>query len=1157
MSMKSILLFLFFGAMLLVSAQESLLFHADASALKTWKTWNTRATIQLLGNSDAVHVRYSYDAAAANMHASWGLTHQLTLNAIPTSFAITMKGDKSSNLYAIKLLDQSGETFQYRIGTLTWDNMQTVTVQYRPDLKSSNSHWGGDKNGILNLPIKEVALEFRKFSQQNQGEVQIADFKIFGDAGQELSAAGQKWKTALLRRIRTSPDIAKPGMAGFDQSSPLLLDRRNCAGVDGRTGSGEISSARCFLNYDDRYFYLAAKVKDSLIHVSAVGNMIYMNDGLELYFDCRNDSGMQLDGEDDFQLVVNPAGGNHPPRHIVFRNNASAYLMAGIQVVSEPLPDGYLLKLRIPRKAMVGFEPEKQAAAFEIALCDNNGKSLTRLFWSGKPEHNFLPLQYGFLAAADAPESMTAGAVSQRKAAVERLTASAKDVKERYTGSPVLLGNRILTGSPEKYQKVEGEIDLKAEYRNPFDFEDLNVKVTVTAPDGKTIELDAFYFELYTEIMYGYKRSDRPGSWRWRFTPSVPGRHTFRTTLRDHRGRTAALPEQSFIVKDSNRRGFVRISPHDPHYLRFDNGEFFYGIGYANHLWNDKQVDYYYRLHLNQLAAFGGNYTSVNFEALTNCGFQLDAAGKMRYSMLNAARIDALLTQAEKRGIYIIPCLTQTHWGMSMHWKNNPFNAANGGPCKEPDELFTNPEVLRIMRNRHRYTVARYAYSPSLLYWELFNEIEYTAGFLNNPDQAFEYIRALAKYMHSIDPYGRLVATSGNMEMRVPGDSLFDTIVVHVYGRDITERLNERTHPLLHFNKPFLGGEIGMTYPQAAEGEILDPEGVAFHNSLYASLFCGAAGTILHWWPQYLEVIDRYEQLRCFGRFIEGLELDRLKPELRQLAAIRPADSPQTRVQELPLSREWPQEAHYPVFSVRNGTLWKTLKALDFKQELDGDSEAIAAAGAMNALLAGSSTPGTPREVTLTVTAEKPGKIRITPGAVARSGARLEIQLDGKTAVSRSLADRDQEENPYADEKFEDLLLALGKGTHTLTFHNSGKGFLAIKRIALEDIIETNTNSGIRVLALIGDGASCLWAQNLKSTWYYSSRKEPLEKFSGHTVALPVRSDGEYRVRPFLPWSGTFLPAENVRSEQGKITVTLPDFERDIAVRAEKIVEEK
>ncbi len=1150
--MKSILLFLVSCSALVAFAQESLLFHADTSSLKTWKSWTTRSKIEQLNNSDAVHIRYSFDSSAANMQASWGIKQKLCLNSLPTRFSITMKGDKSSNLYAVKLIDKNGETFQFRCGTLTWDNLQTVSIRYHPDHKSSNSHWGGDKNGILDLPIREIALEFRKFSQQNKGEILISDFKVFGNAEQELAVASQKWKTAVLRRISTPIDIAAPGMAGFDLRSPLVIDRRNCGGIDGGSDNRKISSASCYFNYDDRYLYLAARVVDGKIHTAATGNMIYMNDGLELYFDCQNDSGMQLDGEDDFQLVVNPAGGKQPARHIIFRNNASAYLMAGIQTVSETTQDGYLLKLRIPRRAMVGFEPERRAAAFEIALCDNNGEGLARLFWNGRPEYNFRPLQYGFLVASDAPTQVMTDAISRRTAVIRQLTA-ASEKPQRHTGAPLLQKNSILTKTPEKYKKVEGEITLKAEYRNPFDFDDLNVKVTITAPDGKKFELDAFYFELYTETLYGHKKSNSPGTWRWRFTPSVAGRHTLLTTLRDHRGRTADLPEQSFSVKESNRRGFVRISPYDPHYLRFDNGDFFYGIGYSNHLWNDKRVDYYYRHHLNQLAAFGGNYTSVNFEALSNCGFRLDGSAKMRYSMLNAARIDTLLNLAEKRGIYIIPCMTQTHWGMSKYWKQNPFNIANGGPCGEPDELFSSPEARRIMRNRHRYTVARYAYSPNLLYWELFNEIEYTSGFQNNPEQAFQYIRSLAEYMHSIDPYGRLVATSGNMGSRVPGDSFFDTIVVHVYGRDITERLYERMLPLWRYNKPCLGGEIGITYPQAAEGEIIDPEGVAFHNSLYASLFSGAAGTLLHWWNQYLEVIDHYEQLRYFGRFIEGLELDRMKPELRQLVAVRPRGSQPARVQELPLSREWPREPHYPHFLIRNRKLWKTLDTRDYKQELDGDSDAIAATGAMNALLAGSSTPGIPRQATLTVNAEKAGKIRVTPGAVARSGARLEILLNGKIAASAPLADRDHEDNPYADEKFDDLLIDLDKGTHTLTFQNSGMGFLALKRITLEDIAVTNTNSDIRVLALIGDNASCLWAQNLKSTWYYNSINEPLENFSGHTVALPVRSDGEYRVRPFHTWNGTFLPAVNVRSQQGVVTITLPDFERDIAVRVEKI----
>ena len=41
-------------------------------------------------------------------------------------------------------------------------------------------------------------------------------------------------------------------------------------------------------------------------------------------------------------------------------------------------------------------------------------------------------------------------------------------------------------------------------------------------------------------------------------------------------------------------------------------------------------------------------------------------------------------------------------------WKNNPYNAANGGPCARPEDFWTDAMARRFYRMRLRYLAARY-----------------------------------------------------------------------------------------------------------------------------------------------------------------------------------------------------------------------------------------------------------------------------------------------------------------------------------------------------------------------------------------------------------------------------------------------------------------
>ena len=101
------------------------------------------------------------------------------------------------------------------------------------------------------------------------------------------------------------------------------------------------------------------------------------------------------------------------------------------------------------------------------------------------------------------------------------------------------------------------------------------------------------------------------------------------------------------------------------------------------------------------------------------------------------------------------------NWGGSNNfWKTNAYNQINGGPCEKPNDFFTNARAKTIYQKRLRYLIGRYGYSPRLLAWQFFNEIDNVFSTTLNGDDVVAWHREMGQWLHAHDPYGHLVTTS-------------------------------------------------------------------------------------------------------------------------------------------------------------------------------------------------------------------------------------------------------------------------------------------------------------------------------------------------------------------------------------------------------------
>ncbi|MFQ6097014.1 MAG: cellulase family glycosylhydrolase [Armatimonadota bacterium] len=443
-------------------------------------------------------------------------------------------------------------------------------------------------------------------------------------------------------------------------------------------------------------------------------------------------------------------------------------------------------------------------------------------------------------------------------------------------------------GPFRRWQRVEFEVALSATYDNPFDPDEVSLDLHVQAPGGEAQIVHGFFaqdFErrLIDENGGPAEELTQVGEPRWlaRYVPARPGRHRYWLAARDRTGETRTKA-RSFAVRDGPGRGFVRVRA-GSRYFTFDDGSSFFPIGH-NVCWPGSRGTFDYDHYFRRMAEAGENYGRLwlgPFDAFTlervRAGEE-DYCGLGVYDLANAWRIDRVIQEAEKRGIYLMLCIESFNSLRSRpkydYWHRNPYNAANGGPCARPEDFFTSAEARSVFKRRLRYLVARCAASTSVLSWELWNEVNIVDRYASEPVAAWH--EEMSRYIRDADPYNHLITTSyvGFYDPAVFGQPGIDYVQSHHYGGDDLAGAIVRGQRRMweQYHKPHYFGEVGISHSGRETGQ-RDPLGAHLHNAIWASAFSGAAGTAMSWWwDSYIEPKDLYRRFTGLARFCEGVE---------------------------------------------------------------------------------------------------------------------------------------------------------------------------------------------------------------------------------------------------------------------------------------------
>jgi hypothetical protein len=327
--------------------------------------------------------------------------------------------------------------------------------------------------------------------------------------------------------------------------------------------------------------------------------------------------------------------------------------------------------------------------------------------------------------------------------------------------------------------------------------------------------------------------------------------------------------------------GFLVRKKQSTHYFKFESGDVYIPIG-SNVGWYDSRGTAAYEVWFKKMAENGANYARIWFAPW---GFaqewQDTGLGDYSKRQNKASELDYVIELAEKYDIYLMLCLInhgQFSTGANPEWNRNPYNKDRGGMLDNPWNFLTNEEAKTYFKQKLRYTVARWAYSPHLFSWELWNEVN-LADNMHEPQYLVPWFEEMAAYIEAADPYDHLVSSSFSSIVKSGAKEWvpLDYIQFHKYNLDNWAYYINKTFLRMYdsADKPMLMSEFGL------QGDFTDPDGIHFHNGLWSALFSGeAGGAMLWWWDTYLEPMDLFYHYKGISAFFtdEAPAIENMKP---------------------------------------------------------------------------------------------------------------------------------------------------------------------------------------------------------------------------------------------------------------------------------------
>jgi Domain of unknown function (DUF5060) len=700
-----------------------------------------------------------------------------------------------------------------------------------------------------------------------------------------------------------------------------------------------------------------------------------------------------------------------------------------------------------------------------------------------------------------------------------------------------------------RYTKYELTFTLSRTYTNPFDPCVVDVMVTFHQPDGTDVNIIGFYYQAYTTSGSNPETYTTAGaiSWKARFAPSLLGSYTCDIKVKDIDGTATKTTAGSFTCVESGKQGFIRVDPNQHDFLKYANGDTRINIG-QNIGWNNGSLAgggiagwNYFLQKLHNAGAnwvrlwcctYGADY-GVALEWTPGLWGNTYFNGPGKPSLQTSLRMDGYVANAEQNNIAIQFAL-QHHGQVSTttdaDWSTNPYNIANGGFLPDPCKYFTDPCAIQLTKNKYRYIVARWGYSPAIYAWELFNEVQWSDAWNYDQSTVVSWHNTMSSYIRSIDVFNHPITTSSNSPgfeklWNLPDINLVEN---HYYGIDTISMFEQTALSLANFNKPVLMAEFGMGsvlgfnpaetnntpppgMPEPYRSQVV--QGLEMHNGIWSAFFAKSSAH-LWWWDGYIDPCNLYGLYTPLSIYDANENL---------------ADCNLTRAQRAASGNQ----AYFanPVLN------WGISDQNVFYLDVDY----FPGMGNLSQFLQGSWHSDLRSDPNFHLYMQTAGslKINVMEASPWDNTQKLSVLVNGSKIFTGTY--------PGGSSNFI-ITVSLSAGQQTVQIRNDGNDWFDISSYEFTP----NNVSPLGSMGLVGKQRGYFWIYDTNSQLGLINNRT----FHNEPVIAQGLDDGLYNVYVYATWgAGGIISSGTANSASGQLTYTLPDFSKDIAVKVIGVVD--
>ena len=572
---------------------------------------------------------------------------------------------------------------------------------------------------------------------------------------------------------------------------------------------------------------------------------------------------------------------------------------------------------------------------------------------------------------------------------------------------------------------------------------------------------------------------------------------------------------------DENNHGFVRTN--GSNYLLHDDDTPYVPIG-ENMSWQNTNAFLDYQNWLDKLSDHGGNYFRL-WHAHWGLGIEWkngwnNFQGLRHYQQENSRYQDWLFDYCVEKGIYVMLCLQhhgQVSTQVNPNWSDNPYNAANQGPCQDTWDFFTDSTAKAHTKNRLRYIVARWGYARSIMAWELWNEVDWTDNYDQHANAIKDWHEEMASFLKIVDPYRHLISTSFAREENHPTvwanpDLELSQTHHYVNSPNIEQVLaNSSRSYLEEFGKPTLNGEFGIGFGNNPTIlNTLDPDGIHIHNGLWGGLFGGGMGSAMSWWWDiYIDPQDLYyhfEGISAVSQVIPFMDKD-MSPK-------------KGIVQGAPGSLLLSPDLDW-------GNLGQDTIVVN------GDGSLSPSDPDLSIYLYGSQWNTQFRSPpTFVVNYPQSGTFVVNTSSTTGQSPKIAIWVDGT---------KELEQNAQTDQSY---TVSISPGPHTITVDNTGTDWITISTY---EFSELGTAVDAYLLTAEDESVAAGWVLNNRFNHQIVPDQGNPPIATHAEIQIEGFSDGTYYAKWYNCLSGEIFLNETVIAENDTLTIPVPELMWDAA----------